>query len=31
MGRRGREFVARSFSIRGEAQKLIGLIERYDG
>jgi glycosyltransferase involved in cell wall biosynthesis len=31
MGRRGREFVARSFSIRAEAQKLIGLIERYDG
>jgi glycosyltransferase involved in cell wall biosynthesis len=28
MGRRGREFVVRSFSIRGEALKLIGLLER---
>lgn len=28
MGRRGREFVARSFSVRDEALKLIGLIER---
>ena len=28
MGRRGREFVVRRFSIRGEAQKLIALIER---
>ena len=31
MGRRGREFVSRRFSVRGEAQKLIGLIERYSG
>jgi glycosyltransferase involved in cell wall biosynthesis len=31
MGRRGRDFVARNFSIRGEAQKLIALIERYGG
>jgi glycosyltransferase involved in cell wall biosynthesis len=29
MGRRGREFVVRNFSVRGEAQKLQGLIERY--
>jgi colanic acid/amylovoran biosynthesis glycosyltransferase len=29
MGRRGREFVAQSFSVHGEAQKLQGLIERY--
>ncbi|HEX6713818.1 MAG TPA: glycosyltransferase [Thermoleophilaceae bacterium] len=28
MGQRGREFVARSFSVRDEALKLIGLIER---
>jgi glycosyltransferase involved in cell wall biosynthesis len=28
MGRRGREFVARTYSIRGEALKLIGLLER---
>ena len=28
MGRRGRDFVARSFSVRDEALKLIGLIER---
>jgi glycosyltransferase involved in cell wall biosynthesis len=28
MGRRGREFVARNFSIRDEALKLIGLLER---
>lgn len=28
MGRRGREFVARRFSIRDEALKLIGLVER---
>ena len=31
MGRRGREFVARTYSIRGEALKLIGLLERYGG
>jgi colanic acid/amylovoran biosynthesis glycosyltransferase len=29
MGRRGREFVARNFSARGEALKLIGLLERH--
>jgi glycosyltransferase involved in cell wall biosynthesis len=29
MGKRGREFVARNFSVRGEAQKLQGLLERY--
>jgi glycosyltransferase involved in cell wall biosynthesis len=29
MGRRGREFVARSFSVRDEALKLIALIERH--
>ena len=28
MGKRGREFVARTFSIRGEALKLIGILER---
>jgi glycosyltransferase involved in cell wall biosynthesis len=28
MGRRGREFVARNFSVRDEALKLIGLLER---
>jgi len=31
MGRSGREFVARTFSIRGEALKLIGIIERQIG
>ena len=31
MGKRGREFVARTFSIRGEALKLIGIIERQIG
>jgi glycosyltransferase involved in cell wall biosynthesis len=28
MGRRGREYVAHNFSVRGEALKLIGLLER---
>ena len=31
MGRRGREFVARTYSTRGEALRLIGLLERYSG
>ncbi|MFL5840225.1 MAG: hypothetical protein ACJ77Z_07215, partial [Thermoleophilaceae bacterium] len=29
MGKRGREFVVRNFSVRGEAQKLHGLLERH--
>jgi colanic acid/amylovoran biosynthesis glycosyltransferase len=29
MGKRGREFVVRNFSLRGEAQKLQALLERY--
>jgi glycosyltransferase involved in cell wall biosynthesis len=29
MGRRGREYIVRNFSVRGEAQKLEGLIDRY--
>jgi colanic acid/amylovoran biosynthesis glycosyltransferase len=29
MGRRGREYVVRNFSLRGGAQKLAGLIDRY--
>jgi glycosyltransferase involved in cell wall biosynthesis len=28
MGRRGREFVVRNFSVRDEALKLIGVVER---
>jgi colanic acid/amylovoran biosynthesis glycosyltransferase len=31
MGRRGREYVVRNFSVRAEAQKLEGLIDRYRG
>jgi glycosyltransferase involved in cell wall biosynthesis len=31
MGKRGREFAVRNFSVRGEAQKLLGFIERYSG
>jgi colanic acid/amylovoran biosynthesis glycosyltransferase len=31
MARRGREYVVRNFSVRGEAQKLEGLIDRYGG
>jgi glycosyltransferase involved in cell wall biosynthesis len=31
MGRAGREFVSRNFSIRDEALKLIGIIERQLG
>jgi glycosyltransferase involved in cell wall biosynthesis len=31
MGRRGREYVVRTFSVRGAAQKLEGLIDRYAG
>jgi colanic acid/amylovoran biosynthesis glycosyltransferase len=31
MGKRGREFVARRFSVRGEALKLLGIIEREIG
>jgi glycosyltransferase involved in cell wall biosynthesis len=29
MGKRGREYVVRNFSVRGEAQKLQALLERY--
>jgi hypothetical protein len=28
MGRRGREYVVRNFSVRDEALKLVGILER---
>jgi hypothetical protein len=28
MGRRGREYVTHNFSVRGEALKMIGILER---